>query len=65
MTGIEYMLLHVQDPILYVIRKAYRQSKDKGKYRKYHACVNIVCVVYFSDSIGGLLYLRRCGVSVS
>ena len=31
MTGIEYMLLHVQDPILYVIRKAYRQSKDKGR----------------------------------
>ncbi|XP_052271074.1 mediator of RNA polymerase II transcription subunit 6-like isoform X2 [Dreissena polymorpha] len=26
MTGIEYVLLHVQEPILYIIRKQYRQS---------------------------------------
>ena len=26
MTGLEYILLHVQEPILYVIRKQYRQS---------------------------------------
>jgi len=30
MTGIEYMLLHVQEPILYVIRKVDRQTKDRG-----------------------------------
>ncbi|KAL5464155.1 hypothetical protein EMCRGX_G033124 [Ephydatia muelleri] len=29
MIGTEYSLLHVQDPILYVIRKAHRQSTDK------------------------------------
>lgn len=29
MTGTEYSLLHVQEPILYVIRKAHRQSVDK------------------------------------
>ncbi len=26
MTGLEYILLHVQDPILFVIRKQHRQS---------------------------------------
>lgn len=26
MTGLEYMLLHVQEPILYVIRKQHRHS---------------------------------------
>lgn len=26
MTGLEYILLHVQDPILYVIRKQHRHS---------------------------------------
>ena len=30
MVGTEYTLLHVQEPILYVIRKAHRQSPDKG-----------------------------------
>lgn len=30
MTGIEYMLLHVQDPILYIIRKQYRHSPQQG-----------------------------------
>ena len=31
MTGIEYMLLHVQEPILYVIRKVHRQAADRGR----------------------------------
>lgn len=30
MTGIEYLLLHVQDPVLYVIRKVRRLSPEKG-----------------------------------
>ena len=30
MTGVEYMLLHVQEPILYVIRKVHRQAPDRG-----------------------------------
>jgi mediator of RNA polymerase II transcription subunit 6 len=29
MKGIEYSLLHVQEPVLYVIRKNYRQAPDK------------------------------------
>lgn len=29
MTGTEYILLHVQEPILYVIRKQHRHSKDQ------------------------------------
>lgn len=29
MTGVEYVLLHAQDPILYVIRKQYRQSSTQ------------------------------------
>jgi hypothetical protein len=32
MTGVEYHVLHVQEPILYVIRKANRQAHDKGMY---------------------------------
>ena len=30
MTGIEYLLLHVQDPVLYIIRKVRRLSPEKG-----------------------------------
>lgn len=29
MTGLEYILLHVQEPILYVIRKQHRQSSTQ------------------------------------
>lgn len=31
MTGLEYILLHVQEPILYVIRKQHRHSNTQGK----------------------------------
>ena len=31
MTGIEFILLHVQEPILYVIRKQHRFSPTNGK----------------------------------
>lgn len=31
MTGIEYEVLHVQDPILYVIRKQHRISPAQGR----------------------------------
>lgn len=30
MTGLEYILLHVQDPILYVIRKQHRHSPTQA-----------------------------------
>lgn len=29
MTGVEYVLLHVQEPILYVIRKQHRHSQGQ------------------------------------
>ena len=29
MKGMEYVLLHVMEPVLYVIRKNYRQGPDK------------------------------------
>ena len=34
MTGIEYELLHVQDPILYVIRKQHRISPTQGQLQQ-------------------------------
>ena len=34
MTGIEYEVLHVQDPILYVIRKQHRISPTQGRIKK-------------------------------
>jgi len=38
MTGIEYEVLHVQDPILYVIRKQHRISPTQGWLQsQYHS----------------------------
>lgn len=34
MTGIEYEVLHVQDPILYVIRKQHRISPTQGQLQQ-------------------------------
>jgi hypothetical protein len=34
MTGLEYVLLHVQEPILYVVRKQHRHSPQQGQYLK-------------------------------
>lgn len=31
MTGVEYKLLHCQDPILYIIKKQMRHSPTQGK----------------------------------
>ena len=31
MTGVEYILLHVQEPILYIIRKQHRHSPQQGE----------------------------------
>lgn len=39
MTGIEYILLHVQEPILYVIRKQDRHTSAQGKLNWF---INIV-----------------------
>ena len=50
--GIEYSLLIVQEPILYVIRKVHRHSPEKGESRVVcvfvracvRACVCVNCV---------------------
>lgn len=55
MTGVEYHVLHVQEPILYVIRKANRQSHNSctfvAKFSNLDACTWLPC----SDPIGPLL----------
>lgn len=45
MTGTEYRLLHVQEPILYVIRKLHRQSPDKGESER----VLIAWIMLYTD----------------
>ena len=32
MVGVEYILLHAQEPILYIIRKQQRQSPSQGQW---------------------------------
>ena len=46
MTGIEFSLLLVQEPILYVIRKVHRQSPDKGEIVVVMAIIIIVRSLY-------------------
>lgn len=38
MVGLEYILLHVQEPILYVIRKQHRHSPQQGKLISVSLC---------------------------
>lgn len=37
MVGVEYILLHAQEPILFIIRKQQRQSPTQGKMCKLQA----------------------------
>ena len=68
MIGTEYSLLHVQDPILYVIRKAHRQSTDKGaglkKLSRSHSPMLLFTIFFSSDAVSGLLHTGRCGLPV-
>lgn len=57
------MLLHVQEPILYVIRKVHRQAPDRGK--NVPLLFRLVVAFFFSDPSGRLLRPGGCGVSVS
>ena len=50
MEGTEYMLLHVQEPILYVIRKLHRQSPTKGTHMP--AELGVTLVVPHETSMG-------------
>eukprot|EP00794_Sanderia_malayensis_P020636 gene20636-22671_t len=56
MVGIEYELIHVQDPILYVIRKHYRHSADQVTFlANYYILAGIV---YQSPDLGSVLNSR-------
>ena len=56
MTGLEYMLLHVQEPILYVIRKQHRHSATQvTPLADYYI---IAGVVYQAPDLGSVLNSR-------
>ena len=59
MTGIEYMLLHVQEPILYVVRKQHRHSAAVvTTLADYYI---IAGVVYQAPDIGSVINSRTVG----
>lgn len=56
MTGLEYVLLHVQEPILYVIRKQHRHSPTQvTALADYYI---IAGVVYMSPDLASVLNSR-------
>lgn len=73
MVGVEYILLHAQEPILYIIRKQQRQSPAQGEQCSMNTSAALVLRFNFpktfklfllpSDSSQWLLHHSRCGVS--
>lgn len=72
MVGVEYILLHAQEPILYIIRKQQRQSPAQGEQCGMNKGAALVLRFNFpktflfllpSDSSQWLLHHSRCGVS--
>lgn len=56
MTGLEYILLHVQEPILYVIRKQHRHSPTSASaVADYYI---IAGVVYQAPDLGSVVSSR-------
>lgn len=56
MTGLEYILLHVQEPILYVIRKQHRHSQNVASaIADYYI---IAGVVYQAPDLGSVVSSR-------
>lgn len=56
MTGLEYVLLHVQEPILYVIRKQHRHSSQQAtSLADYYI---IAGVVYQAPDLASVLNSR-------
>lgn len=56
MTGLEYILLHVQEPILYVIRKQHRHSSTVASpVADYYI---IAGVVYQAPDLGSVVSSR-------
>lgn len=61
MTGLEYILLHVQDPILYVIRKQQRHSPNHViPLADYYI---IAGIVYQAPDLASVLNSRLVNIS--
>lgn len=56
MTGLEYILLHVQEPILYVIRKQHRHTRTHAEpFADYYI---IAGIVYQAPDLASILNSR-------
>ncbi|KAH7950891.1 mediator of RNA polymerase II transcription subunit 6 [Rhipicephalus sanguineus] len=63
MTGLEYVLLHTQDPILYVVRKQHRHSPTQvTPLADYYVLAG---VVYQAPDLGSVLNSRLLGAAHS
>lgn len=62
MTGLEYVLLHVQEPILYVIRKQHRHSPQQATVLADYYI--IAGVVYQAPDLANVLNSRLVNKSV-
>lgn len=75
MVGVEYILLHAQEPILYIIRKQQRQSPTQGQsflkrahthtHKYTQLIIKSLSLSLCSGSSGWLLHHCWCGVSGS
>lgn len=62
MTGLEYILLHVQEPILYVIRKQHRHSPTTAApLADYYI---IAGVVYQAPDLGSVVSSRMVSKNI-
>lgn len=62
MTGLEYVLLHVQEPILYVIRKQHRHSSQQATpIADYYI---IAGVIYQAPDLASVLNSRLVSISI-
>ena len=61
MTGNEYKLVHSQPPILYIIRKQYRQSPESGKLSRVVSPFYNIVFLIINDHC---LHLCTCHISI-
>lgn len=63
MTGLEYILLHVQEPILYVIRKQHRHSATQATpLADYYI---IAGVVYQAPDLASVVNSRLVSIKIN
>lgn len=58
MTGLEYVLLHVQEPILYVIRKQHRHGPQPNQTTPLADYYIIAGIVYQAPDLASVLNSR-------